>query len=221
MSDSARSPAVAVSSITSPKITPTHHGCCSMNSARPNLFTVDLSARSELNKIQSQLAQLYGQERVRAAKRVSVSNRERGIAPLGRDRRGACTPAQASEKKTLPPGKAQPTLVQPIPRPEYPAYARRVGLSGSITLHLLISELGCIDRVEIAQSSGAPELDEAALDWAEQDLTVLPAEVDGKPVATVDDVHRLLVGMGADTPVRLSVLRGQQRIQIEVKVGEA
>ncbi|HEU4604026.1 MAG TPA: energy transducer TonB [Steroidobacteraceae bacterium] len=149
-----------------------------MNSARPNLFTVDLSAGSELNKIQSQLAELYGQERVRAAKRVSVANRERGIAPLGRDRRGACTPAKETSHKP------QPQLVQPTPGPEYPSYARRVGLSGSVTLHLWISELGCIDRVEVAQSSGAPELDEAALDWAEQDLTVLPAEVDGKPVAS-------------------------------------
>jgi TonB family protein len=149
-----------------------------MNGANPNLHAVNDASLAQLRKVQLQLSGLYGEERTRAAKQASAANRERGLAPRGRDRRAACTPAQETSHKP------QPKLVQPLPKPEYSTYARRVGLAVPVTLHLWISELGCIDRVEVAQSSGAPELDDSALNWAERDIAVLPAEVDGKAVAS-------------------------------------
>lgn len=147
-----------------------------LNTAKPNLFAVSNVANEQLRKVQQQLAEIYGRERLRLAKEVSDLNRERGIAPLGRDRRSACTPAQQTSHKP------QPQLVQPVPKPEYPSYARRVGLAGPVTVHMWISELGCLDRVEVWRSSGAPELDDATLDWAENDAVYLPAEVNGKAV---------------------------------------
>jgi TonB family protein len=149
-----------------------------MRRANPNLFAVGNTARSELQKVQAQLSELYGAERLRVAKAVSAMNRERGILPRGRDRRGTCVPAQQTSRKP------QPQLIQPVPKPKYPAYARRVGLAGPVTIHMWISELGCIDRVEIWQSSGAPELDDSALDWAEHDVTYLPAEANGQAIAS-------------------------------------
>jgi TonB family protein len=145
-----------------------------MQSANANVFAGTSTTGAELAKIQTQLSELYGAERLRVAKKVSAVNRERGIMPRGRDRRGACVPAQQTSHNP------QPQLVQPVAKPKYPTYARRVGIAGPVTIHMWISELGCIDRVEIAQSSGAPELDDAALDWAEHDIAYLPAEVNGK-----------------------------------------
>ena len=44
--------------------------------------------------------------------------------------------------------------------------------------------------------------------------------LDGQPVATVDDVHRLLVGKEAGAQVKLSILREQNRRELVVTVGE-
>ncbi len=44
--------------------------------------------------------------------------------------------------------------------------------------------------------------------------------LDGQPVATVDDVHRLLVGKQAGAQVKLSIIREQNRRELAVKVGE-
>jgi len=52
----------------------------------------------------------------------------------------------------------------------------------------------------------------------ERDLIVL---VNGASAGSVDDVHRLLVGKQAGSLVTLTVLRGGQRREIEVRSGEA
>jgi len=44
--------------------------------------------------------------------------------------------------------------------------------------------------------------------------------LDGQPVATVDDVHRLLVGRQSGAQIKLTVLRDQKRIELAVSVGE-
>jgi TonB family protein len=149
-----------------------------LNSVKPNLSAVGRAEQSEIHDLQLQLSRLYGDERLSAVKEVNAIDRDSAFEPQARNRRGACTPAQ--ETSHNPRAK----LVQPVERPQYPTYARRVGFAGDVTLRLFISELGCVDRVEIAKSSGTPELDESALDWGERDLQFLPAEIDGKPVAT-------------------------------------
>jgi S1-C subfamily serine protease len=44
--------------------------------------------------------------------------------------------------------------------------------------------------------------------------------LDGQPVATVDDIHRLLVGRSAGSQVELTIIRAQQRLKLPVTVGE-
>jgi S1-C subfamily serine protease len=44
--------------------------------------------------------------------------------------------------------------------------------------------------------------------------------LNGQPVATVDDVHRLLVGQQSGAVVKLTILREQKRLELDVTVGE-
>jgi S1-C subfamily serine protease len=44
--------------------------------------------------------------------------------------------------------------------------------------------------------------------------------LNGQPVSTVDDVHRLLTGITGGTLVVLTILREQKRIEIPIVVGE-
>lgn len=50
-----------------------------------------------------------------------------------------------------------------IPRPEYPAKARRLEQEGTVVVSLTIGADGAVSAARIAQSSGSPLLDEAAL----------------------------------------------------------
>jgi serine protease Do len=44
--------------------------------------------------------------------------------------------------------------------------------------------------------------------------------LDGKPVGTVDDVHKLLTAIPAGSHIKLSILRDNQRRELDVVVGE-
>jgi len=44
--------------------------------------------------------------------------------------------------------------------------------------------------------------------------------LNGEPVANVDDIHRALAGQGAGVRLRLSVLRGKDRLELELVTGE-
>jgi TonB family protein len=149
-----------------------------LNSVKANLFAVGNAEQSEIHNIQLQLSRIYGDERQRVVKELNAVARDPSVQLHARNRRGACTPAQETSHNQ------RATLIEPVERPVYSAYARRVGFAGKVAVRVFISELGCIDRVEIEKSSGAPELDESALDWGEQELKFLPAEIDGKAVAT-------------------------------------
>jgi periplasmic protein TonB len=50
-----------------------------------------------------------------------------------------------------------------IPRPEYPAKARRLQQEGTVLVHLTIGNDGAVTAARVAQSSGSQYLDEAAL----------------------------------------------------------
>ena len=55
-------------------------------------------------------------------------------------------------------------------------------------LQVTVSDTGCLERAEVWQSSGVPELDEAALKWTSEGVTFLPAERDQKAVAATAKV---------------------------------
>jgi len=68
-------------------------------------------------------------------------------------------------------------------RKYYPEEARRAGITGRIVLRLSIDATGCERQAEVMISSGAPELDAAAIQVAE-DLRFYPAQQHGKVVAS-------------------------------------
>ena len=61
--------------------------------------------------------------------------------------------------------------------------ARRDELSGTILLQIAADDTGCLQHIEVMRSSGAPELDAAALDLVARSQFA-PAVRDGKPVET-------------------------------------
>lgn len=73
------------------------------------------------------------------------------------------------------------------PRPAYPLIARKFGLEGLVVLRVQVSAKGAPEQVAVAQTSGAPVLDEAALK-AVQNWTFVPARHGDTPIAHVVDV---------------------------------
>src|SRR5262249_5118483 len=64
----------------------------------------------------------------------------------------------------------------------YPPASKRAGEEGSIVVAIHVQEDGSIDKVEIAESSGFPRLDQGAIPYVKQ-WRLTPATRDGKPVA--------------------------------------
>jgi len=65
----------------------------------------------------------------------------------------------------------------------YPMTARRDQLTGRVLLQIAADDTGCLQHMEVVRSSGAPELDAAALDLAAR-IQFAPAVRDGRPVET-------------------------------------
>ena len=74
-----------------------------------------------------------------------------------------------------------PVLLKKV-EPEYPENARSKGIAGFVELSLYVNESGIVRNIVVTKSSGAPELDEAARDYAES-LKFTPAMREDKPVA--------------------------------------
>lgn len=55
-----------------------------------------------------------------------------------------------------------------VPEPIYPSIARRMGEQGKTLIRIMINEQGQISQASLAQSSGLPRLDQAALDAAQK-----------------------------------------------------
>lgn len=73
------------------------------------------------------------------------------------------------------------------PRPAYPPIARKLGLEGLVVLRVQVSAGGAPAQVAVAQTSGAPLLDDAA-QKAVQGWTFVPARRGDTPVAHVVEV---------------------------------
>ena len=83
-------------------------------------------------------------------------------------------------------GLQSPVAVNPTPPFAYPADIYREGIEGTVVLRLFIDETGQIvpDSTQIAEGSGYAPLDSAALAGVSE-LEYVPAQRDGRPVATV------------------------------------
>jgi protein TonB len=64
--------------------------------------------------------------------------------------------------------------------PDYPANARRAGEQGSVVLQVLVGTDGRVLDARLAQSSGYPDLDRAALDGIKSDYRFTPGMIDGQ-----------------------------------------
>jgi protein TonB len=73
------------------------------------------------------------------------------------------------------------------PLPAYPPLARKLGIEGVVVLRVQVSVAGAPGQVAVAQTSGAPVLDEAALK-AVQGWTFVPARRGDTPIAHSVDV---------------------------------
>jgi protein TonB len=103
---------------------------------------------------------------------VTVNPRQRGF---GRD--GA-----AREARGAGGGFARPDYGANSP-PKYPPLAREKGYEGTVYLRALVERDGRVGNLLIDRSSGHEILDKAAVDSV-RGWTFLPAQKDGKPVAS-------------------------------------
>jgi protein TonB len=67
------------------------------------------------------------------------------------------------------------------PAPAYPAIAKRLHIEGTVLVRVLVSPAGLPKKIELARTSGAPVLDEAALK-AVQGWAFVPARRGAEPV---------------------------------------
>ena len=86
-------------------------------------------------------------------------------------------PAPKQAKVDAPP-RPQKTI-----RPDYPKGARQRGEQGDVVLEIRVGADGLVERVEVAASSGHPELDEAAIRAAKA-ARFSPARAGREPVAS-------------------------------------
>ncbi|MBW8327879.1 MAG: energy transducer TonB [Thiobacillus sp.] len=94
-----------------------------------------------------------------------------------------------STEAVFAPAPAPPPIIPPRPadylanpKPPYPSLSRRQGEEGTVRLSILVNPDGSIARLELAQSSGHPRLDRAAMDTVQSRWTFEPARQGGKPV---------------------------------------
>ena len=88
-------------------------------------------------------------------------------------------PAPVAVKRVQPSQNKRRPLVEP----DYPPQSKRLGEEGATVLRLYILEDGRVGEAQVAQSSGFPRLDEAAVKHAKRAWKFVPGSENGKPVA--------------------------------------
>jgi TonB family protein len=100
----------------------------------------------------------------------------------------ATAPPAAAPAAPPPPAAVLPPGISRLPRtldakgPEYPAAERRAGTQGSVTLEVVVRKDGTTGDVAVAQSSGSPGLDSAAIAAARTWRFEPALGEDGQPV---------------------------------------
>ena len=94
------------------------------------------------------------------------------------------TPGTDTSSETRDAAEQAPVAVNPISPVEYPRPLREQGIEGRVLLRLYVDSAGRLipDSTRIAESSGYPALDSAALQGAAE-LRFSPALLRGRPVA--------------------------------------
>jgi TonB family protein len=122
----------------------------------------------------------YNEQRTKLAAKVGAAEHSDGVAPLQLTRTAPCP---AASGKTS--GKPKPTLDPGTQRPvelDYPEAMRQAEVEGMVVVKVSVSFAGCAVQAQVNRSSGAPELDQAALHWVLM-AQFLPGEQDHQAVA--------------------------------------
>lgn len=144
------------------------------------------TTQDALAKQVESLKRAYNEERIKLAELISDRRLAEGKVVAARERHMACaaSPQHIDRRRE----GAVATGDQPVaiamdmsPGRLYPEAARRNGISGSVDLRLTIGTTGCMERAEVLRSSGAEELDEAAIDLSEY-VHYFPAKRGGQPI---------------------------------------
>lgn len=119
----------------------------------------------------------YNERRLALVKQ-QLANVAAGV-PKSRKRQSACPqPVAVPETRTRPALAPGNVALEKV----YPPIAKSMGVEGPVTMRLHISATGCMEQGDVVQTSGADDLDDAALLWAET-ATYLPAAKGRKGVA--------------------------------------
>jgi TonB family protein len=124
----------------------------------------------------TEATRFYNERRLALVQQQADPGAVRGLKT--RTRQSACPPpvaaTEARDKPGLAPGNSPLEEV-------YPAVAKGMSVEGPVVLRVRISETGCMQEAVLVMSSGAEDLDDAALLWAEN-ARYIPASKDGKGV---------------------------------------
>jgi TonB family protein len=147
-----------------------------MTAQQPGLETSEIEL---LNNDRNNLLHALNEARSRYAVKLSAQQRVQGGGEMPGQPRDTPCPAPV----TLTSGAPTPGIAAENAAPEafYPDSSRRAGYEGSVTVKAWVSATGCAQQASVYTSSGVPELDEAALRWAQQ-ARFRPAERDHQPV---------------------------------------
>lgn len=145
------------------------------------------TTQAEMTKRVASLKRAYDEERIKLAALVGDQRVADGKPVAARERRTACpaSPPQPTghERNGSKAAGNQPVTIAMDMSPGrfYPEAARRSGVSGTVDLRLTIGPNGCMEQAEVLRSSGAEELDQAAIDLTEY-VHYLPAKHGDQPI---------------------------------------
>jgi TonB family protein len=175
-------------------------------------LTTDYAPTISLQALASDITELktaYDQERRKLAALVSAQLLAAGEKIATRDRTLFCgTPAsapsdgagnQTSSAAENPAHPAPTLLTSPSADEFYPTEASRDAITGDVIIQVTVGVDGCMVHAEISSSSGAPMLDDRALDLVER-ARFRPARVGERPVEATYPVKYHFVLTGNDSP---------------------
>jgi TonB family protein len=120
--------------------------------------TYDDSRFRQLGENSARAVDLLNSERLRLVSAQASLPNPLPVAP--RTRTADCPEAAAPIE-----GREKPGLGANFPSSEdyYPLQSKRLGITGTVTVRVVLSETGCVQAAEVTGTSGARELDEGAL----------------------------------------------------------
>jgi len=123
-----------------------------------------------------------------AAPKIAQSRTENHVSESHAEMSNSPSKPSPAASASGSPTKAEPSISY-SPIPPYPESARKSGLEGVVTLRVRIDTRGSVSRIQLLQSSGYPEFDEAALKTVKNRWRFSPAMCSGIPFESDKDIR--------------------------------